>query len=115
MAGRGRPPGQPKTGGRKPGVVNVKSRAIAEKAAAEGVTPLEVMIMDMRQKLEAGDVAGAADRARDCAPYMHARLSSNNVQVRRVTSIAEISDAELAALAGAEGIADESSGAGLLN
>lgn len=98
--------------GRKPGQVTEKTRDIANRAAAAGVTPLEVLIEDMRQKYEAGDLAAAADRARDCAPYMHPRLSSSNVAVRRVTSIAEISDAELAALTGGAGIEDTGDGAG---
>lgn len=97
--------------GRKPGAVTQKTRAIADKAAAEGVTPLDVLLLDMRQKFEAGDLAGAADRARDCAPYMHPRLSSSNVAVRRVTSFAELSDAELAALAGEAGAGEAPSGA----
>jgi len=96
--------------GRKLGASTRKTRAIADKVAA-GITPLEVLIEDMRQKYEAGDLAGAADRARDCAPYMHPRLSSSNVAVRRVTSIAEISDAELAALTGGAGTEDTSNSA----
>jgi hypothetical protein len=109
----GRPPGQPKTGGRKPGVANVKTRQLADKAATEGITPLEVLILDMRQKYEAGDLTAAADRARDCAPYMHPRLSSANVQVRRIESLREISDGELAALAGAARAEDADSSTGL--
>jgi hypothetical protein len=92
--------GARKGAGRKPGSANVRTRQIADRAAAEGATPLEVMLQDMREKLAVGDVAGAADRARDCAPYVHPRLSSSNVAVRRVTSIAELTDAELAAIAG---------------
>lgn len=98
--------------GRKPGAVTKLSRDIAEGLLKTSITPLEVLLMDMRQKLEAGDIAAAADRARDCAPYMHARLSSSNVAVRRVTSITELTDAELVALAGEAGNADENSGAG---
>lgn len=90
--------------GRKPGVPTTKTRLIAEQASAEGITPLEVMLLDMRKKFEAGDLAGAADRARDCAAYMHPRLSNSNVAVRRVTSITELSDAELGAIAGEAGI-----------
>lgn len=71
-----RPKGLPKTGGRKLGVANVRTREIADAAAAAGITPLEVMLLDMRTKLHAGDTAAAADRARDCAPYMHPRLAS---------------------------------------
>jgi hypothetical protein len=62
--------------GRKPGSVTQKTRTIAEAAMTSGITPLEVMLIDMRTKFAQGDVAGAADRARDCAPYMHPRLQS---------------------------------------
>ena len=68
----GRRPGA----GRKPGSATRKTREIAERAAAEGITPLEVMLADMRSKYAAGDLDAAADRACDCAPYMHPRLSS---------------------------------------
>jgi hypothetical protein len=102
--------GHPKTGGRKPGATNVKSREIAEKAIATGITPLEVMLLDMREKFAAGDLAAAADRARDCAPFMHPRLSSANVAVRQVESVREITDGELAALARSAGIASQALG-----
>lgn len=91
----GRRPGA----GRKPGSVTRKTREIAERAAAEGVTPLEVMLADMRQKLAAGDLHAAAERARDCAPYLHPRLSSISAEYRRITNIRELTDDELLALA----------------
>jgi hypothetical protein len=62
--------------GRKAGGSNRRTREVADRAAREGITPLEVMLIDMRQKFAAGDVDGAANRARDCAPYMHPRLAS---------------------------------------
>jgi hypothetical protein len=97
--------------GRKLGAATLKTREVANKAATDGITPLEVMVLDMRGKYEAGDLAAAADRARDCAPYMHPRLSSANVSVRRIESIREISDGELAALTGTAGAAGQGSGA----
>lgn len=72
--------------GRKPGSATKKTRAIADKAAAEGSTPLEVMVQAMREfvaQAEAveGDgklklLRSAADIAKDAAPYMHPRLAS---------------------------------------
>ncbi|MBV8590273.1 MAG: hypothetical protein JO212_09480 [Acetobacteraceae bacterium] len=55
---------------------NTAARKLAAIASAQGVTPLDVMLMDMRAKLEAGDLSGAADRAESCAPYVHPRLAS---------------------------------------
>jgi hypothetical protein len=110
MAGTG---GSRPGAGRKPGATQIRTRAAAERIlSAAGKTPLDVMVLDMQAKLDAGDLAGAADRARDCAPYVHPRLSSSNVAVRRVTSITEISDAELAALTGGAGIEDTGESAG---
>ena len=82
--------------GRKPGAATKKTRAIADKAAEEGLTPLEVMLDAMtalhRQAnaLSDGDEAemggrkvnrlsllvAAADVAKDAAPYMHPRLQA---------------------------------------
>src|SRR5512144_3006852 len=90
----GRRPGA----GRKPGSATRKTREIAERAAAEGITPLEVMLADMRSKYAAGDLDAAADRARDCAPYLHPRLSSISADYRRIKSIDEMTDAELLAI-----------------
>lgn len=110
-----RHPGHPKTGGRKPGSPNRRTREVALKALAEGITPLDVMLEDMRAKYEAGHLAEAADRARDCAPYMHARLQSSAVQLRRITSLSELTDAELTALVSQDGAADEDKGQEPLN
>lgn len=62
--------------GRPKGSANKKTREIADRAAREGVTPLEVMLEDMRSKYAAGDIEAAADRARDIAPFMHPRLAN---------------------------------------
>jgi len=108
--------GKRKGSGRKVGSATVRTREIANKLMAEAkITPLEVMLEDMRIKYESGDVAEAADRARDCAPYLHARLSSSNVSVRRITHISELSDIELAAIAGEAGDGPEESGEITLN
>lgn len=54
-----------------------KSAADAvEKAAAEGITPLEVMLDAMRRLHRVKKWAQAASIARDCAPYVHPRLSA---------------------------------------
>jgi hypothetical protein len=62
--------------GRKPGGQNRKTRAIADKAATEGITPLEVMLEAMRAHHAANRLDEAAAIAKDAAPYMHPRLAA---------------------------------------
>lgn len=87
--------GGPRAGsGRKRGGANKKSRAIADKAAAQGITPLEFMLKVMREpEPVCGDkedpgifvarYVGWRDRAFEAAkasaPYMHPRLASHEV------------------------------------
>ncbi len=73
MAARG---GVRKGSGRKKGSLTKRTRDIAERAAAEGLTPLEVMLKAMNQHVAAERWDDAADRAKDAAPYMHAKLAS---------------------------------------
>lgn len=65
--------------GRKPGSLTKKTRAIAEIAVKEGITPLEVMLSAMRAYAEVQDWEKAAAIAKDCAPYLHPKLSSVEV------------------------------------
>jgi hypothetical protein len=78
----GRAKGHPKTGGRtKGGVDKIKREAIL---AAQGITPLDYMMMLVRAETEAGlDPAIARARetlrfeaAKAAAPYVHARLQA---------------------------------------
>jgi hypothetical protein len=62
--------------GRKPGSVTKKTRDIAEKATKDGLTPLEVMLLAMREAHAAGKLDEAHAYAKDAAPYMHARLAA---------------------------------------
>ena len=60
--------------GRKAGAATKKTKEIADKAASEGITPLEFMLQIMRDP-------GAEQRDRmamavSAAPFVHARLSS---------------------------------------
>lgn len=80
--------GARKGAGRKPGGKNQKSREIADKAAEQGITPLEVMLDAMRHMHKMAMVDGlddiekgsilkeAAEIAKDAAPYMHPRLAA---------------------------------------
>lgn len=69
--------------GRPPGTANVKTREIADKAIAEGISPLEVMLEAMRKAHELAKVTNdpddwslAAGFAKDAAPYIHPRLQA---------------------------------------
>lgn len=88
--------GARKGAGRKPGSTTKKTREIADRAAEEGITPLEVMLKAMREfvlraeQMLPDDVelvnnravtrlsllAEAADVAKDAAPYIHPRLAA---------------------------------------
>jgi hypothetical protein len=70
--------------GRKRGSTNQKSREIAEKALASGLTPLEYMLDLMRQPApETEDVMAKVrhsemrfEAAKAAAPYVHPRLNA---------------------------------------
>lgn len=87
--------------GRKPGALSTKTRKVAEAAATEGITPLEVMIENMRFAHESAEGflrkliesetpiegfdaykemlrlrAMSQECAKDAAPYMHPRLAA---------------------------------------
>jgi hypothetical protein len=62
--------------GRKAGSLTSKTRAIAEKCAELGATPLEVMVEAYLKLREEGRLEDAAKIAKDAAPYMHPRLSN---------------------------------------
>jgi hypothetical protein len=60
--------------GRKPGSATRKTREIADRAAAEGLTPLEYMLEVMRNaNLDPRERLSAAVSA---APYVHPKLAS---------------------------------------
>jgi hypothetical protein len=81
MKNGGRRPGS----GRKAGTANKKTREIADRAAAEGITPLELMLQIMRGQAcpENADPAQKVafhqlrfEAAKAAAPYIHPRLSN---------------------------------------
>lgn len=63
--------------GRKAGAVTKRTRETAEKAASEGITPLDYMLTVLRD--ETKDAAVRMDAAKAAAPYMHAKLASVDV------------------------------------
>jgi hypothetical protein len=52
---------------------------IIERAKAEGVTPLEVMLSAMREAYAKGNMEKAAFFAKDAAPYCHQRLAATEL------------------------------------
>jgi hypothetical protein len=97
--------------GRKAGAATKKTRAIADKAAAEGITPLEVMLRTMRTLLEFSGMEAfppeerlkmmleASAVAKDAAPYVHPRLQaiehSGGIEVRSAEQeLAEMDEIE---------------------
>lgn len=88
MAGKG---GARPRAGRKAGGKNQKSREIADRAAADGITPLEVMVGAMRELWAMAEEAKgkpeqqskrldylsqAGEYAHKAAPYIHPRLAA---------------------------------------
>jgi hypothetical protein len=71
-AGKGRGAGRPR------GSANQKTRDIANRAIADGITPLEVMLRAMREHCDADPARWdqAAAIAKDAAPYIHPRLAA---------------------------------------
>jgi len=71
-----------KGAGRKEGSANVKTREIADKAALEGITPLEYLLEVMRNEIPQEDEtfvqlqAKRLDAAKAAAPYIHPRLAA---------------------------------------
>lgn len=63
--------------GRPKGAASVKTRDIADNAAAEGITPLEFMLQIMRDVGE--DSVRRLDAAKSAAPYIHPRLATLDV------------------------------------
>ena len=95
--------------GRKPGSVTTKTREIANKAIAEGITPLEVMLNIMREAwadsqnvvvTDAGDEKAneakakairemyqnrAMAAANDAAPFLHPKLAPVDAKTGETT------------------------------
>lgn len=69
-SGRG---GARKGAGRKAGSSTTKTREIADKAAQEGITPLEYLLYVMRNS---GDDKARMTAAMAAAPYIHPKLSA---------------------------------------
>jgi hypothetical protein len=60
--------------GRKPGSLTKKTREVAERAAAKGITPLEYLLSVMRDESQSLPIR--LDAAKASAPYIHPRLNA---------------------------------------
>ena len=102
-------PGHEKVGGRRKGSVNKsvlsRQQAVADAMrtlglapeAIDEITPLATMHLVMTARLRAGDDAGALIAAEAAAPYMHTRLTSNDLRVTNPNPLDSMSDEELKA------------------
>ena len=89
--------------GRPIGAATKRTREIADKAAAEGLMPLDVMLRAMREHADAERWDDAAAIAKDAAPYLHPRLAtvdhqgkieaSVTVRVIRFSDLLQVRDA----------------------
>lgn len=81
--------GARKGAGRKRGTANKRTRAIADRAAAEGVTPLDFMLALLRKPAPKGANAEVQARydglrfeaAKAAAPYLHPRLAPRDAMI----------------------------------
>ena len=91
-----RPKGLPKTGGRRKGSINKKTRTIADHARQEGLTPLEYLCGIVRDEKQPQAVRMQA--AEKALPYMHPRLEmiAAMVDQRSTTEIKATSEERLA-------------------
>ena len=62
--------------GRRKGAATTRTQEIVAKAAAEGISPLEVMLGAMRGAWDKNDHDAAARFAKEAAPYVHPRLAA---------------------------------------
>ena len=63
--------------GRPKGAASLKTREIANRAVAEGITPLEYLLLVMRD--ENASPPSRLEAAKSAAPYVHPRLSAVDV------------------------------------
>ena len=94
--------------GRKAGTKNIKTKVIAERCAEEGITPLEYMLNVMRDPTQEFDTR--MDAAKNCAPYMHPKLSSVEQNVQADITTGTIYEWLTTSVAGiGQSVADKSS------
>lgn len=82
--------------GRKAGSVTTKTREVADRAAEEGITPLDYLLSVMRD--EELERAERVDAAKAAAPYVHAKLAavehSGGISFSHEDALAELDEPE---------------------
>jgi hypothetical protein len=81
--------------GRPPGAATRRTREIADQAASEGLTPLDVMLRAMRDHATADRWDEAAKVAALAAPYVHPRLAAVDLKSEGTLTINDVSDQPL--------------------
>lgn len=76
--------------GRKPGVRNKKTAALLERVQAEGETPLQFLLGQMRNINNPRDVR--IDAAKAAAPYVHAKLQNIEMNANVTNHEASLDD-----------------------
>lgn len=87
-----KPKGAPKSGGRKPGTPNKRTAETQKMIEESGLTPLEFMLSIMRN--EENEPAQRLAAANMAAPYVHARLSSVEMNANVTNHEAALDDLE---------------------
>lgn len=102
-------------GGKRPGAgrkkgqktkATVYRQEMLARAAADGVSPLEVMLTAMRKAWDEGRVNDAVQNAVHAAPYVHPRLAATDLKMDDQRTVRDYSTAELQAMLAAELDAD---------
>jgi hypothetical protein len=86
---RGKKPGAPKTGGRRKGSKNKRTKLLDEKAA-EGILPLDFALQIMRDPKE--DKTLRVECMKAAFPYLHARRAPEDKHGDTVSPIQYITD-----------------------
>jgi hypothetical protein len=84
-----------KTGGRQRGVPNKATAKRQEEIASSGLTPLEFMLMALRD--ESKDFLTRFEAAKAAAPYVHPKLSSVEASGKNGGPIETVTTIELVA------------------
>ena len=93
--------GARKGAGRKKGGITKATMYRQEmyaRAAADGISPLDVMITTMRKAWAANNITEAMQAAVHAAPYMHPKLQATAVTLDDNREIGQYSEAELEAI-----------------
>ncbi len=77
--------------GRPVGAATKRTRAVADQAAAEGLTPLDVMLRTMRDHAAADRWDEASKVAAMAAPFVHPRLAAVDLSAESRVVIKDIS------------------------